>query len=180
MSDLTDVIVGPDLTDVLIVGDVTQVASVYDETIVINTQETLVIGSDSAGPQGPPGPAGPPGPSGSGSTSIITVAGQALSAGRVVTITPLGAFYFNGNDVSQYGLAVGVTANAAALGDGVTVSLIGPLDLVGAGYTPGVRFWAGTNGVLVTTPPVSGMAVVVGYAVDSDTINIQLGSYLVI
>jgi YD repeat-containing protein len=56
MSDFTEVVVGPDLTDILIVGDVTQIASVYDETVVIHTEGTVVVASDSAGPQGPPGP----------------------------------------------------------------------------------------------------------------------------
>lgn len=181
MSDFTEVIVGPDITDVLIVGDITQVASVYDETIVIRIEETIVVSSGSAGPQGATGATGPQGPPGpAGSTSVVAIAGEAISAGRVVTLTPTGAFYFDGDDVSQYGLAVGVSANAAALGGNVTVGLIGPLLLVGIGFTPGNHFWAGTNGTLLTAPPATGMAVPVGYAIDSDTINIQVGLYLVI
>lgn len=181
MSDFTEVIVGPDITDVLIVGDITQIASVYDTTVIIFAQETQVVSSGTAGPQGATGAVGPQGPPGpAGSTSVVAVAGEAVSAGRVLTITPAGAFYFDGDDISQYGYAVGVSANAAVLGDDVTIGLIGPLLLTGIGFTPNARFWAGTNGTLLTTPPVTGMIVPIGYAVDSDTLNIQVGSYLVI
>ena len=78
----------------------------------------------------------------------------------------------------MYGKAVGVTKHAAAASAQIAIQVSGPVDLVGAGFTPGARFWAGINGNLITSSPVAGMVVPVGYAVDADTLFVQIESYL--
>ena len=104
--------------------------------------------------------------------------GQALSAGRLTTITDSGAFYFDPTDAAQYGKAVGITGSAVGIGDAVEVHCNGVVPLVGAGFTPGQRFWAGPNGTLLTSPPSSGLVVPVGYAIDADNLFVQIESYL--
>jgi len=162
VSDISVVIYEPDATDLVLLDNET--------TVLVFEHETTVVTSDTAGPQGAPGS--------SGSSDFSVIAGQAVSAGRLVTVTAAGAFYFDGTDLAEYGKLVGITKNAAALGDTVNVAVSGEVTLVGAGYTPGARFWAGVNGTLLTTPPVTGMIIPVGYAIDADNINIQITSYL--
>lgn len=197
MSDTTTVVVIPDETTVLIEQSTTTLVSNTDatqvnidtdettiitqddtilevvddiQTVVVFTDQTIVVNEGAAGPQGAPG---------LGTSDIQATAGQALSAGRLVTLdTSEQAVYYDSTTVASYGKAVGVTTTAVASGSTATITVIGRVSLVGAGMTPGQRFWAGPNGTLVTTPPTTGVVVPVGYAVDSDTLFVQLGSYL--
>lgn len=179
MADVTRLILSDDQTDLLIEDDAQtivaenepeQINSVDIRTVVLLQNETVVVSVAEAGPQGAPGS--------SGTSDITETAGQSLSAGRLVTATPAGAFYYDPTDLTQYGKLIGLTKAAATISDAVTIATIGEVLLVGIGFTPGNRFWAGPNGTLLTSPPTSGLVVPVGYAVDSDTINLQLGSYL--
>lgn len=204
MSDVTTLVVVPDTTvlaveeeeDIVLPGlDETILVSETDETIIVSPEEstqvvvseetetivvmqdsTVVVGADAAGPRGPQGP---PGSGGGGGTATEAEAAVTLSAGRLITLDDTGARYFDPTTVLSYGKAVGVTNNAALAGDIVQITTIGPVVLAGMGYTPGQRFWAGPNGTLVTTPPSSGLVVPVGYAIDADTLNVQIESYLV-
>lgn len=161
-----------DGTNVLYEQDITQISLEDTETVVLSVDETKIVSTGAAGPQGPPGPPGPAG----GTDTLVTTA-EAIGAGRVVTLLPDGAHYYDPT-VPNYGKAVGVSKHAAAAGADLAIALIGPVSLIGAGYTPGTRFWAATNGMLTSTPPVTGVVVPVGYAVDADTLFVQFESYL--
>lgn len=163
-TDETVVVSDPDATEIHLGETV---------TVVVAQDETQVVGSGAAGPQGPPGPPGP-----GGITETIVTAAEPISAGRIVTLEPDGAHYFN-PDLAGYGKAVGMSKHAAAAGADLAITTIGPVDLVGAGFPPGQRYWAGANGTLLTTPPVTGIVVPIGYAPDADTFNVQIESYLV-
>jgi len=179
MADVTTLILTEDITDLLIEDDAQTIVaenepehinSVDIRTVILFQDETIVVSVGEAGPQGAPGS--------SGTSDISETAGQPLSAGRLVTATPAGAFYYDPTDLTQYGKLIGITKAAANMGDAVTIATIGAVTLVGIGFTAGSRFWAGPNGTLLTSPPVSGLVVPVGYAIDTDTMNLQLGSYL--
>lgn len=161
-----------DDSTVIVTEDETQISIGETETVVLSIDQTKVVSSGAAGPQGPPGPPGP-----AGGTDTLVTAATAIGAGRVVTLLPDGAHYFDPT-IPNYGKAVGVSKHAAGAGDDLAIALIGPVVLVGAGYTPGARFWAATNGTLTTTPPTAGVVVPVGYAVDADTLLVQFESYL--
>jgi hypothetical protein len=163
-------------TTVISDPDTTQIETGETVTVVFATDQTQVVGSDSAGPQGPAGAPGPPGPP--GGTGYTVTAGEALSAGRIITLATDGKAYYYNPDLAGYGKAVGMTSHAAIAGADIIIVVIGPVTLVGAGFTPGQRHWAGTNGTLLTTPPVSGVIVPIGYAVDADVFNVQIESYL--
>lgn len=122
------------------------------------------------------GQQGPQGLPGDGKITVIAAA--SLSAGRLVTVDENGATYFDPSDVSLYGKAVGITKHAAVATAQIDIVAAGKVELVGAGYTPGSKFWAGPNGTLVSTAPVSGLIVPVGYAIDADTLFVQIESYL--
>lgn len=200
MSDVTTIQVVPDTTyvireedstSILVDGD-TYIAVNLDETLVIaeshnltqvnlgedtttvwTTDDTRIVSTGTAGPQGPPGPPGP-----SGGTDTLVTAAVAIGAGRVVTLESDGAHYYDPTTTAGYGKAVGVSKHAAAANGDLAIALIGPVTLVGAGFTPGTRFWAAANGMLTSTPPTNGLVVPVGYAVDADTLFVQFESYL--
>ncbi len=174
--DETTLVTDTDETLIVTPGESTEViVSTETETIVVTQDSTIVVGSSAAGPRGPQGP---PGSGGGGGTATQVEAADPLSAGRLITVEDDGAHYYDPTTVSSYGKAVGVTNNAAIAGDTVEITTIGPVVLAGMGYTPGQRFWAGPNGTLVTTPPTTGLVVPVGYAIDADTLNVQIESYL--
>lgn len=183
MAERTHLLVQPDETNLLLLDDEESAVTFYEQTLVISTDHTTIVGTGSygpVGPQGPQGPQGEPGLPGASFNYVTAIAGQAVSAGRLVTMTGANSVtYFDATNVAHYGKAVGVTMHAASNGAQVKIGVVGPVDLVGIGYVTGTRFWAGPNGTLVSTPPATGMVIPVGYAVDSNTLHVQLGSYLV-
>jgi hypothetical protein len=134
------------------------------------TPDLTTISIETGGQQGPQGIPG--------DGKITVTASAALSAGRLVTVDENGAAYYDPSDTALYGKAVGITKHAAAAAALIDVVAAGKVDLVGAGYTPGTKFWAGPNGTLVSTAPTSGLIVPVGYAIDADTLFVQIESYL--
>lgn len=142
---------------------------VVTEAITV-TPDLTAITIETGGQQGPQGVPG--------DGKITVTASAPLSAGRLVTVDENGAAYYDPTDLSLYGKAVGITKHAAAALSPIDVVAAGKVELVGAGYTPGTKFWAGPNGTLVTTAPVSGMIIPVGYAFDADTLFVQIESYL--
>lgn len=149
-------------------GESITIEVVTEQVTIVPDITTLTIQSGGQqGPQGIPGDG-----------KITVTAATPLSAGRLVTVDDTGATYYDPSDLSLYGKAVGITKHAAAAAGMIDVVAAGKVDLVGAGYTPGTKFWAGPNGTLVSTAPVTGLIVPVGYAIDADTLFVQIESYL--
>jgi len=118
------------------------VQATVSNTPVINVQ---MLGS---GPPGPPGPAG-------GST-VTYEAGENLSAGRVVIIDGLAAWYFQNTDSTHLGRAFGITTTSAITGNNVTIQVTGLVTDAAFGFTADKTVWVGADGEIFDTQPVTG------------------------
>jgi TRAP-type uncharacterized transport system substrate-binding protein len=125
-----------------------------------------------AGTQGPAGRQGAPGPA--GGSAFQRLAGETLSALRVVYELAGQVFALDAGDAEHIDLLLGVTLTAADTGADINVQRSGVLDDAGWSWQPG-RVWLGASGALTQTPPADGFAVLIGSAVSATriTLNIQ-------
>lgn len=123
------------------------------------------------GEQGPPGLQGIPGPA--GGTALQRTAGQALSALRAVYELDGQVLYLDYRDAAHIDLLLGITLTAAQLGEPINVQRSGPLEDAGWSWTPG-PVWLGVDGALSQTPPSDGYDVLLGAAVSTTRITLNL------
>lgn len=93
------------------------------------------------------------------------IAGQNLSAGRAVVSIGNLAYYFQPSDLTMARGIVGVTKTAALTGDIVDVQVGGEFVDIGLALTPDAAVFVGSNGVLTSTPPASGLVLQAGVAI---------------
>ena len=122
------------------------------------------------GEQGPPG-VGIPGPA--GGSAFQRTAGQRLSALRAVYEVDGMVYPLDHTDAANIDLMVGLTLTAAEEGAAINIQASGPLDDAGWHWTPG-RLWLGADGTLTQTPPTTGFNLLVGAAVSSTRIILNL------
>lgn len=124
------------------------------------------------GEQGPPGRAGIPGPA--GGSAFQRIAGQVLSALRIVYEQDGLVYLMSPADADHIDQLLGITLNAAGAGDELNVQRTGELNDASWSWAPG-RIWLGAAGSLTQTPPASGFDVLIGAAVSATRIilNIQ-------
>lgn len=120
------------------------------------------VHSTTVGEQGPPGRQGIPGPA--GGAAVERVAGETLSALRVVYELDGQVFALDYRDASAIYLLLGLTLTAAAAGGHINVQRSGPLDDAAWNWTPG-PVWLGADGGLTQVAPVDGFCVLLGSAV---------------
>lgn len=119
----------------------------------------------STGPRGATGPAG--------GSEVTAVAGETLSAGRVVVIDGGEAFYFQPATAAHMGRAYGITTTSATTGNQVSIQISGIVtDGAFASLTEG-QVWVGANGVVQTAMPGSGILQKAGMYIGSDTLKID-------
>ncbi|MGA4634510.1 hypothetical protein ACPA5B_11580 [Pseudomonas solani] len=123
------------------------------------------------GPQGAAGPPGQPGPA--GGSAVQRIAGETLSALRLVYELNDEVFYLGGDDAAHVDLVCGVTITAAVLGQPINVQSSGPLDDVTWSWAPG-PVWLGADGHLIQAPPEAGYLLYVGRAVSSTRLIINI------
>lgn len=101
------------------------------------------------------------------------LAGQSLSAGRLVSISGNLAYNFTPEGFSE---PAGITENAATEGDEAMVVMNGEITIPGWGLTPGALYYAGPNGTLLSNPESATIRIQqIGVAINANTmiINIQ-------
>lgn len=120
-------------------------------------------------------------PAPSSSVSETWIAGGAVTAFRVLMATATGkALHFDPTTESNYGKVIGIGLNAAALDGAVEIALDGIVVNPGWGLTAGTVYYAGADGTLTATVPVSGIAMYVGVALDTDTLRISLSTPIIL
>lgn len=129
----------------------------------------IVVAAGTQGPQGRPGMPGP-----AGGSAFQRLAGETLSALRVVYELAGQVFALDASDAEHIALLLGLTLTAADTGAAINVQRSGSIDDAGWNWQPGL-VWLGAGGALTQTPPVDGFAVLLGAAVSatSITLNIQ-------
>ena len=121
-----------------------------------------------AGDQGPPGPPGP-----AGGAAVQRLAGSELSALRAVYELDGYVYPLDYRDSAHIDLLLGVTLTAADAGQPVNVQRLGAVDDGGWSWQPG-RVWLGATGSLTQTPPTDGYDVLIGAAVASGRLLLNL------
>ncbi len=164
-----DVTLSPVQTDVVVTRPEIDVEGV-DTTIEVDADPAAdVVEIDGEqGPQGPPGLDG---------VTFVAVSSESISAVRVVRTLSDGrvALY---SPTAAAGIAPsGISQQAGNLGEELEVVVSGVLTMVGAGFTPGARYWVKASGVLTATfAEVAGLEniVEVGVALDTDHLAVRI------
>ena len=119
---------------------------------------------------GPQGSQGIPGPA--GGSIIQKEAGEILSGHRTVRISNNLVYYCDATNINHVGTAIGVTTNAATVGDVVNIQMLGDLIESGWNWSEGAVF-VGINGQL--TQDLTSLLFVqqIGVAVSSIELNIN-------
>lgn len=99
--------------------------------------------------------------------SAIYEAGETLNAARAVVASGGKVYRFNPNDATHMRGIVGFTKTSAVAGAMVEVVFAGFFEDVGLSLSPDAPVFAGSNGVLSTTPPSSGIIACVGTSVSN-------------
>lgn len=124
---------------------------------------------------GDQGPAGRDGAAGSGAVQVVLQATSALGGQRVVSTAADGALvYADPTDLATLEGLFGLTLNAAAPGDDVTVLVSGEAQDSGWAWVQGAALYLGVNGVLTQTPPAGAYIVRLGHAVSATQILFRL------
>jgi len=123
------------------------------------------------GGQGPPGRQGPVGPV--GGEAVARQAGETLSALRGVYELDGQVFALDYRDAAHVDLLLGITLTAAQAGEPINVQRLGALDDAGWSWAPG-PVWLGVDGGLTQTPPADGFDVLLGTAVSSSRLLLNL------
>lgn len=132
------------------------------------TQDVPELLMTAAGEQGPPGIPGP-----AGGTAIQCSAGATLSALRAVYELNGQVFALDYRDTEHIDLLLGVTLTAADQGHPVNVQRLGAIDDDAWSWQPG-RVWLGADGALTQNPPTDGFDVLIGAAVASGRLLLNL------
>lgn len=129
------------------------------------------VHSTTVGEQGPAGRPGEPGPA--GGAAVQRLAGETLSALRVVYELAGQVFALDYRDAEHINLLLGVTLSAAQVGEPLNIQRLGAIDDDNWSWQPG-RVWLGSDGALTQTPPSDGYDVLIGAAVASGRLLLNL------
>lgn len=124
------------------------------------------------------GPKGDKGDPGDASGAMVQRADVVLGGHRVVrSVGGDRVGYASAADPMHGDDTVGITLNAAAAGDEVTVVVFGPVAYGGWAWTPGAPVFLSTDGLLTQTPPeplVAAFVQCVGHARDATTLYVAI------
>lgn len=129
------------------------------------------VHATTVGEQGPAGRPGEPGPA--GGAAVQRLAGETLSALRAVYELNGQVFALDYRDAEHIDLLLGVTLTAADPGQPINVQRLGAIDDDGWNWQPG-RVWLGADGALTQNPPTDGYDVLIGAAVASGRLLLNL------
>jgi len=113
-------------------------------------------------------------PASGGSIILNVIAGEGINGDSLVMVKDNLAYK---NDISDEGNAyfcVGFAINSALIGQNVAITQIGEQISAGWGLLPNSVYYAGVNGGITTTPPITGISQVVGIPKDSDTMIVEI------
>lgn len=131
--------------------------------VIQGSVDILCVGLQ--GPQGTPGAGG--------AQTIVYNAGEPISGHKVVRMDSGLVYIADSSNDAHLGQAIGISTNAASIGNPVTVQTIGEITDASLVFsTPGPVF-VGTNGAVTQTAPSTGWIQRVGTALDSDSLLIN-------
>jgi hypothetical protein len=105
--------------------------------------------------------------------NLIKVSGEAIPSFTPVAIYNNLAYKLDASNPLHQFAFVGFSVNGTNIGGNCKIKVLGEMILVGWGLTPNQHYMAGINGTLVTTNySISNFTKVIGYATDSNTLQI--------
>ena len=118
---------------------------------------------------------GDPGPSGSAGTNLTS--DIAISGHKVLVRTPTGLTNASCDNPVHQATVIGVSLNAAAPGDPVTVISYGEITEPTWNWTPLLPVFLGLNGILTQIAPTTPgyFSLIVGFAVSAHVLFVSLG-----
>lgn len=119
------------------------------------------------GSQGRPGT-----DTGGGVQTVVRIAGETVSALRVVFESQAHAFATDPATESVY-QTLGLAVTSATAGAELTIQTQGPIDDSSWNWAEGF-VWCGPSGVLTQTPPTSGWDFIIGFATSATRLYIDL------
>jgi hypothetical protein len=105
------------------------------------------------------------------STITTEVAGENISGGRLLEYRNNQVFYHNPDEIYE---PYGISNSAAITGANVDVTLSGNVTMVGWGLTTNATYYANTNGTINTSPNLTGRSQIIGIAINSNTLNLNI------
>lgn len=146
---------------VLIEGAVSITLTDLNESVVLKFNGyNFYIGSTSSGS--------------SGGLVDTYIAGAVLGGDRVVMLNGGLLYYYDPTVLANYGKIVGISKNAALVGETVKVTELGLHNNPGWGLTPDSIYYATTAGNITITPPTTGITQVVGYSKDANSMVVTI------
>jgi hypothetical protein len=118
--------------------------------------------------------------SGAGKLEHVYTAGETIGMGRVLMADGGKVFYFEPGDESNSDKVVGISNGDALINSTVTVTAAGVLQMGGWGLTPDAVYYAGPVGAIITSPPISGVYLRIGSAIDSTKLKIELSDPIIL
>ena len=111
----------------------------------------------------------------SSSGELLRIAGENISSGMAIIINNDNKVYkYNILDNNHAGLSCGISKTSALINENITIVLPeNQLTEVGSGWLSGVSYFIGSNSLLTSTSPSSGISkkIATGIAVDTVLIN---------
>lgn len=133
------------------------------------TVHLTVKGIVNQGPQGPPG----------GVLINPYIAGENLSTGRAVIKSVNKIYYFNPEDVTHVGRAMGITVTSGLTNESVNVQMNGAVTDASFSFTADQPIYVTTGGVLVNTIPPTTLLQRAGLAISTNSILIEFNTAII-
>lgn len=145
-------------------------------TVTVNTSATpTTVVIRTAGTQGIQGEQG------ASAGTITMLADGAVSGHRLVKTTTSGKVgYASSNDLLSANGILGMTLNAAADGDTLTIIQSGKVIEPSWTFTPNTHLFCGIDGTLTQTQPATGFSLVVGIAISPTEVLLGIKQPIVI
>lgn len=106
---------------------------------------------------------------------VSYLAGAALGGHRAVLVDALGtAIYADKDTPAHYACVIGITQGAATIGASVAIQTYGEITEGSWTWTPLLPIYLGVNGTLTQTPPTTGFQLILGFAISTTKIFIDI------
>ncbi|NBB31914.1 hypothetical protein [Cellulophaga sp. BC115SP] len=103
-----------------------------------------------------------------------------ITAGKLVALTSTGFVLADNGDITKE--AMGVALTAGTVGQQMMVAIAGRLTIAGSSFAKGTRYYLGTGGAAIATPPdnVAGkISQFIGKALSTTSIHIEFGETII-
>lgn len=109
------------------------------------------------------------------SGELLRIAGENISSGMAIIINNDNKVYkYNILDNSHAGLSCGISKTSALINENITIVLPeNQLTEVGSGWLSGISYFIGSNSLLTSTSPSSGISKKIATGIEVDTVIIN-------